>query len=64
MNTTDDDDLGAFTVAEFCRRFSIGVTSFYEQVKAGRLRTVKVGRKTLVLRRDARAWIAALDEAA
>src|SRR5262249_32044140 len=45
-------ELGAMTVKEFCRKYGIGTTKFYEEVKAGRLRAVKCGTRTLVLNRD------------
>ena len=51
-----EDDYGAMTVAEFTARYGIGVTKFYAEVKAGRLRAVKLGAKTLIRRADAREW--------
>ena len=39
----EDAELGAMTVKEFCRKYRIGTTKFYEEVKAGRLRAVKCG---------------------
>jgi excisionase family DNA binding protein len=53
---SEDTDLGAMTVKEFCARYRIGTTKFYEEVKSGRLRAVKCGTRTLVLNRDGRAW--------
>lgn len=38
----------ALTVAEFCRTCSIGRSSFYNLVAAGRIRIKKLGRRTLV----------------
>jgi excisionase family DNA binding protein len=52
----DSAELGAMTVKEFCRKYRIGTTKFYEEIKAGRLRAVKCGTRTLVLNRDSRAW--------
>jgi hypothetical protein len=52
----EDAELGAMTVKEFCTKYRIGTTKFYEEVKAGRLRAVKCGARTLVLNRDGRAW--------
>jgi excisionase family DNA binding protein len=34
----------------------------YQQIRAGRLRAVKLGRKTLILRADAEVWAASLPE--
>jgi excisionase family DNA binding protein len=53
---TEETELGAMTVKEFCRKYRIGMTKFYEEVKAGRLRAVKCGTRTLVLNRDSIAW--------
>ena len=39
----------AWSVKEFTRAASIGPTTFYAQVKEGRIKTAKLGAKTLVL---------------
>ena len=52
----EDADLGAMTVKEFCRRYRIGITKLYEEIKAGRLRAVKCGTRTLILNRDGKTW--------
>lgn len=38
----------ALTVAQFCETLSIGRTTFYDQVRVGRIRILKVGTRTLV----------------
>jgi excisionase family DNA binding protein len=53
----------AFAVREFCARYGICRDTFYREVKLGRLRAVKVGHKTLVLKSDAENWAASLPEA-
>ena len=53
----------AFAVREFCARYGICRDTFYREVKLGRLRAVKLGHKTLVLRPDAEALAASLPEA-
>ncbi len=45
-----------YTVAQFCEAYGIGRTTFYAEVKAGRLRTVKIGAATRVRRTDADDW--------
>jgi excisionase family DNA binding protein len=45
---TDGTPRAALTVAAFCEALSIGRTTFYEQVRAGRIRVLKVGTRTLV----------------
>jgi excisionase family DNA binding protein len=54
---------GAITVDGFCHRFSIGRTTFYAEVKAGRIRPVKVGRKTLIPEAEVERWLASLSAA-
>jgi hypothetical protein len=50
------DDRRTHTIAEFCRRYSVGRTLAYAEMKAGRLRFCKVGRRTLIRVDDAEAW--------
>jgi hypothetical protein len=52
---------GAFDLDEFCHWAGEICHSFvYEEVKRGRLRLTKCGRKTLITLDDAKAWLAAL----
>ena len=44
------------TVGDFCARYSIGRTSFYREVGAGRLKLRKFGAASRVARPDAEAW--------
>jgi excisionase family DNA binding protein len=62
MNTDKEDlaDREAFAVREFCARYGICRQTFYDEVHRGRLRAVKLGKKTLVLRADADAWVATM----
>lgn len=46
----------ARSVAEHAARFGISRSYTYLEIKAGRLRVVKVGGRTLVDDRDAEAW--------
>ena len=50
----------AFAVGEFCERFGICRETFYQEVRRGRLRAVKLGAKTIVLKTDADAWVATM----
>lgn len=52
----------AFTVREFCEAYGISKFTAYGEIGAGRLKTKKVGRRTLVLRSDADAWANALPD--
>jgi excisionase family DNA binding protein len=53
-------DKRAFSISEFCARYSIGRTRAYEEIAAGRLRAVKAGQRTLIPEDSAEAWLEAL----
>lgn len=61
---TSTTETGAFTVNEFLAWAKIGRTKAYQEIDEGRLKVRKLGRKTLILRTDAEAWLQALPEAA
>ncbi len=50
----------AFPLSEFCRIYGIGRTLAYDEIADGRLRAVKVGRRTLITRDAAEEWLAGL----
>jgi excisionase family DNA binding protein len=50
----------ALTVRNFCTRYGVGRSKTYEEIKAGRLVAVKVGRRTLIRECDAERWMQAL----
>jgi excisionase family DNA binding protein len=53
-----NEDKRTISILEFSRRYSVGRTSVYQEIASGRLRAIKVGRKTLVKVDDAEAWLA------
>jgi excisionase family DNA binding protein len=55
-----DNTKQAFAVNEFCARYGIARDTFYQEVRRGRLRALKLGKKTLILRADAEAWAESL----
>jgi hypothetical protein len=50
----------AFSVREFCALYGICRQSFYDEIHRGRLKAVKLGAKTIVLKADADSWAASL----
>ena len=52
---------GLFTVSDFCALYSISRTTFYSEVRAGRLRITKRQSSTFVTRKNADDWIAQLE---
>ncbi len=50
----------AYSIAELPELISLGRSQIYEEIRAGRLRTVKSGRRTLVLAEDLRSWLLSL----
>ena len=46
----------AFAVREFCARYGICRDTFYNEIRRGRLRVRKLGKRTLILKADAQAW--------
>jgi excisionase family DNA binding protein len=52
----------AYPVREFCARYGICRQTFYDEIKRGRIRARKLGKKTIILKSDAEAWAASLPE--
>jgi hypothetical protein len=57
MDITNRD---AFAIREFCARYGICRDTFYAEVRRGRLRALKLGKKTIVLKADAEGWAKSL----
>ena len=53
----------AMAIPEFSARYRVGRSKVYDEISAGRLRAVKIGRRTVILASDAAAWLAALPAA-
>ncbi|GAA0477516.1 hypothetical protein GCM10009096_19260 [Parasphingorhabdus litoris] len=51
------------TVRQFCYLYGIGRTTFYAEVKQGRIPILKIGKATRVAREDAEKWVENLREA-
>jgi excisionase family DNA binding protein len=52
----------AMTLKDFCDAYRVCRETAYQQIRTGRLRAVKVGRKTLIMHADAEVWAASLPE--
>lgn len=50
----------AMSVTEFSVRYGIGRTTTYEELKSGRLRARKIGKRTIISEDDAEAWLRSL----
>ena len=59
MNTENDKTTGKllFSVKEFCEIVGIGRTTFYQEVKAGRIKAKKMGRRTLITKSELERFI-------
>ena len=57
---TPNPPMGTLTIGGFCQAYNLGKTRAYEEIKAGRLRAVKVGTKTLIPRAAADDWLNSL----
>ncbi len=52
----------AISIEEFSEQFSIGKTKIYSEIKRGRLKAKKLGRRTLITLEAAHNWIDMLPE--
>lgn len=50
----------AYSIDEFCALAGIGRTLAYAEIKEGRLRTRKAGRRTIILPADVDTWLSEL----
>jgi excisionase family DNA binding protein len=55
-------DQFAYSIEETARITSLGRTALYEEIKAGRLKARKAGRRTVVIADDIRQWLASLPQ--
>lgn len=53
---TKPDHRVNWRVKDFCHAHGIGRTSFYEEVKLGKLKIIKYGKRTLITDAEAQAW--------
>lgn len=54
----------AFPLKKFCDVYSVGDTFARAEIKAGRLKAARLGKKILIAKTDADAWLHSLASAA
>jgi len=54
------DQQRAMSIAEFCGRYGPGRTTTYQEIKLGRLRAHKCGKRTIITEDDAEIWLRSL----
>jgi excisionase family DNA binding protein len=47
----------AMSIAEFCQSYGVGRTTVYEEIKQGRLRARKCGKRTIITETDGDDWL-------
>ncbi len=50
----------SYSIADIVKLSGVGRTLLYEEIKAGRLKAHKLGRRTLILADDLQHWLAGL----
>ena len=55
-------DKKAYSISEFAKAVSLGKTKIYEEIKYGRLKTCKVGRRTIITTVAAEEWLRLIEE--
>jgi predicted DNA-binding transcriptional regulator AlpA len=53
----------AFSIPEFCSRYGVGRSTAYNEIKAGRLKIRKCGRRTIITDEDGEEWLRSLPRA-
>jgi len=53
---------GALSVEDFCKQYGVGRDRTYKEIREGRLRAKKMGRRTLIATADAARWLDSLPE--
>jgi hypothetical protein len=50
----------AMSIRAFCETYNLGRTSTYAEIKSGRLKARKAGRRTVIAIDDAEQWLSGL----
>ena len=54
---SDQPGILARSIRRFCKDTDLGRSLVYQEIKTGKLRSIKVGRRRLILDEDGRAWL-------
>ena len=57
------EDIAADSIETFCGRFKVGQTTAFKEIRDGRLKAVKVGRRTLIPHTASAEWLKSLPTA-
>ena len=57
------DERLAYSIPNFCKAADVGRSTVYAEIKSGRLKSVKVGSRTLIPVKEAQAWLKRLAKA-
>lgn len=52
------DDPIAMDITDFCKTYGVGRSFTFEELRLGRLKAKKAGRKTIITKTDADEWLA------
>jgi len=63
MSAVESPDRDAYTVGEAARRCGVNEKTIYDEIKAGRMRSRKLGRKHLITPAAITEWLDALPAA-
>lgn len=59
MPKDPDPNAIAYSVKQTARLLGVGRSSLYEQISSGALRAAKIGKRTIILKEDLQAFLAA-----
>ena len=57
LKSTAEPGQRAMSIARFSEDYAIGRTKAYEELRSGRLRGRKIGKRTIISQDDAEAWL-------
>lgn len=57
IDPVDRPQKRALSIAVFCETYAIGRTTVYSEIKSGRLRAKKCGKRTIITDEDGQDWL-------